>query len=90
MVAEKFQIYSVKTTANTFASQKIESVQFYSCLPSKTLPQVFIIIPQADGNCPILLTAFPEYFFSWAERGGEDYVVEKITKINKGIGHKFW
>ena len=30
MVAEKFQIYSVKTTANTFVSQKIESVQFYS------------------------------------------------------------
>ena len=37
--------------------------------PSKTLPQVFIIIAQAEG--------------------GEDYVVEKITKINKGIGHKF-
>ena len=29
---------------------------------SKTLPQFFIIIPQAD----------------------------KITNINKGIGHKFW
>ena len=22
--------------------------------------------------------------------GGEDYAVEKIAKINKGIGHKFW
>ena len=30
MVAEKFQIYSVKITANTFASQKIEAVHFYS------------------------------------------------------------
>ena len=23
-------------------------------------------------------------------KGGEDYVVEKITKTNKGIGRKFW
>ena len=33
MVAEKFQIYSVKITANTFLSQKIGSVYFYSCPP---------------------------------------------------------
>ena len=34
MVAEKFQIYGVKITGkyiNTFVSQKIESVHFYSC-----------------------------------------------------------
>ena len=30
MLAEKFQIYSVKITANTFVSQKIESVQIES------------------------------------------------------------
>ena len=49
MLAEKFQIYSVKIIANTFVSQKIESVQFYSYL------QVFIIIiPQAAGDCPFL------------------------------------
>ena len=36
-------------------------------------------------------TAFSEDIFSWAEGGGgEDYGVEKIGKINKGIGHKFW
>ena len=35
-------------------------------------------------------TAFSEDTFSWEERGGEDYVVEKNTKINEGIGHKFW
>ena len=34
-------------------------------------------------------TAFSEDTFSWAERRGED-VLEKITKINKGFGHKFW
>ena len=53
MVAEKFQIYSVKTTANTFVSPKIES-SILLMPPSKTLPQVFIIIPQADGNCTFL------------------------------------
>ena len=50
MVAEKFQIYSIKITGNTLVSQKTESVQFYSCPQNKTLSQVFIIIPQADGN----------------------------------------
>ena len=44
-------------------------------------------------------TAYFENIFSWAEtegRGGggggggaEDYVIEKLTKISKGIGHKF-
>ena len=58
--------------------------------PSKTLHQVFIIIPQADGKCPFLPNSiFGRYFFL-SKEGGEDYVVEKITKINKGIGHKFW
>ena len=39
MVAKKFQIYSVKTTANTFVSQKIESVQFYLCPQAKLSPR---------------------------------------------------
>ena len=30
MVAENFQIYGIKITPNTFVSQKIESVHFYS------------------------------------------------------------
>ena len=58
--------------------------------PRKTLPQVFIIILQADGNCPFLPNSvFWRYFFL-RRKGGEDYGVERITKINKGIGHKFW
>ena len=32
----------------------------------------------------------PKTFFPEQKEGGEDYVVEKIAKINKGIGHKFW
>ena len=35
---EKFQIYGVKITANTFVSQKIESVHFYSCPQTKLSP----------------------------------------------------
>ena len=35
MVAKKFQIYSVKITASTFVSQKIESVHFHLCLQAK-------------------------------------------------------
>ena len=56
---------------------------------SKTLPQVFIIIPEGRRELPIppeqrfLKTFFPE------EKGGEDYGVKRITKINTGIGHKF-
>ena len=33
---------------------------------------------------------FHTAFFPQQKEGGDDYVVEKITKINKGIGHKFW
>ena len=33
---------------------------------------------------------FLKIFFPEQKESGEDYGVEKITKINKGIGHKFW
>ena len=29
-------------------------------------------------------------FFPEQKEGGEDYVVEKVAKFNKGIGRKFW
>ena len=32
---------------------------------------------------------FLEIFFPEQKEGGEDYVVEKIVKTNKVIGHKF-
>ena len=35
-------------------------------------------------------TAFSEDIFSWTKKGEKDYGVEKMTKINKGIGNKFW
>ena len=65
--------------------------------PGEAFHQVFIIIPQADRNCPFLSNSiFWRYFFPEQKEGGGDYVEkiirinEKITKINKGIGHKFW
>ena len=87
MVAEKFQIYSVKTTANTFVSQKIESAQFYSCPQTKLSSMFWSISPRQTGIAHSTRTAFFEDVAEW---GGEDYVAEKIIKINKGIGHKFW
>ena len=49
MVEEKFQIYNVKTTANTFVSQKIESVQFYSCPQAKLSPRFLSLFPRQTG-----------------------------------------
>ena len=45
MVAKRIQIYSAKTTANTFVSQKIESVQFYSCPQAKLSPRFLSLFP---------------------------------------------
>ena len=54
---------------------------------SKTLHQVFIIIPQGRRKLPIPLKQhFLKILFSEQKEGGEDYVVKKIIKINKGIG----
>ena len=90
MVAEKFQIYSVKTTANTFVSQKIESVQFYSCPQAKLSTRFWSLSTRQTGIAHSTRTVFSEDIFSWAERREEDYVVDKNTKIKKGTAHKFW
>ena len=86
----KFQIYSVKTTANTFVSQKIESVQFYSCPQAKLSTRFWSLSTRQTGIAHSTRTVFYEDIFSWAERGEEDYVVDKNTKIKKGTAHKFW
>ena len=95
MVAEKFQVYSVKITANIIVSRKIESVQFRSCPQAKLSPRFLSLSPRQAGIAHSSRTAFSEDIFSWAERWrgeqvGEDYGVEKITKIKKSIGNKFW
>ena len=60
---------------------------------SKISPMFLSLSPRQTEISHSSRTAVSEDIFSWAERGGEggeDDVVEKITKINKGIGHKFW
>ena len=78
MVEEKFQIYNVKTTAITFVSQKIE---LYSCPQAKLSPRFLSLSSRQTGIAHFSQTAFSEDILSWAERGGEDYVVQIITKI---------
>ena len=77
MVVEKFQIYSVKITANTFVGKNIESVHFYSCPQAKLYPRFLSLFPRQTG------------IFSEMKGDREGYGVQKITKIKKGIGHKF-
>ena len=72
MIAEKFQIYSVKTTVNTFVSQKIESVQFYPCPQAKISPRFLSLTPRHTGITHSSQTAFCEDIFSGAERGGRE------------------
>ena len=93
MAAEKFQIYSVKIIANTFVSQKVllmppsktprpapyppPSPGFYRYLPGR---QELPIPPEQH---------FQKIFFPEQKEGGEEYGVEKITKISNVIGHRF-
>ena len=69
MVAEKFQTYSVKTTANTFVSQKIESAQFYLCPQAKLSPRFLSLSPRQTGIVHYSQTPFSEDIFFLAERG---------------------
>ena len=64
MVVEKFQMYSVKTTANAFVGQKIESVQFYSCPQAKLPPRFLFISPRQTRIAPSSRTTFSEDLFS--------------------------
>ena len=84
MFAEKFQIYNVETTGNIFVSQKIESVQFYSCPQAKLSPRFLSLFPRQTGITHTSRTAFSEdIFFPEQKEGGEDYVVEKKKKMPK-------
>ena len=48
--------------------------------PSKTLPQVFIIIPRQRGIAHSSRTAFSENILSWSERGGKGLWMKKLPK----------
>ena len=89
MVAEKFQIYSVKITGKYWICSFLVVIEskthhpgFYHYSPGrKKLP-----VPPEQHFLKILLLEQK----GKGGGGGEHYGVERITKINKGIGHKFW
>ena len=89
MIAERFQIYSVMTTVNTFLCQKIEPVQFCSCHQAKLSLRFLSLSPRQTGIAHFPEQHFLKIFFPEQKEGAEDDVADKITKINKGIGHKF-
>ena len=79
MVVEKFQINGAKITANTFASQKIESAHFYSCPKQNSPPSLFhsqeLPIPPEQHFWKIF---FPE------RKGGERIMeLKKLPKLTK-------
>ena len=78
MVAEKFQIYGVKVTGNTFVSQKIESVHFYSC-PQQNSPPGFYHYTPGRRELPNP----PEQHFFPSRKGEGERIIElkKIIKI---------
>ena len=87
MVAKNFQIYSVKITANTFVSQKIESVHFHLCLQAKLSLGFLSLSSRQTGIAHFSRTAFLKIFFPERKRGGEggERIMElkKIPKLTK-------
>ena len=57
--------------------------------PSKTLSQVFIIILQADGNCPFLPNSVFEDIFSWGEREERIMDLKELPKLTKVLVTSF-
>ena len=58
--------------------------------PKQNSPLMFLSLSLGRRELPIPPEQhFLKIFFPEQKEGGEYYVVEKIVKINKGIGHKF-
>ena len=83
---EMFQSYSVKIIAIHLWVKKLNLFIFNHAPKQNSLPGFYY--PPGRRELPIppeqrfLKIFFPE------EKGGEDYGVEIITKINKGIGRE--
>ena len=81
-VLRLLQIHSWVKKLNLFkfthAPKQNSSPGFYHYFPDR---QELRIPPQQH---------FRKIFFLQQKEGGEDYVIEKIAKINKGTDHKFW
>ena len=59
--------------------------------PKQNSPPGFYLYPPGRPELPLPPEQhFLKIFFPEQKEGGEDYVVEKITKVNKDTGHEFW
>ena len=85
MVAEKFQIYSVKITGKYICESKKLNLFIFTHTPSKPPypPPMFLsLFPRQKEITHSSRTAFSEDLFFHSKKGkGENYAVEKNTKI---------
>ena len=79
MVAEKFQIYSVKLLQINLWVKNLNLFVFPHALKEKLSFRSFSLSPRQMWITHSTWTAF-----------SEDNWPKKMIKINKGIGHKFW
>ena len=75
--------FSVKITANTFVSQKIESVHFYSYPQAKICCKFLSLSSRQKRIAHFSLTVFFEDISSWKERGERITELKKIPKLTK-------
>ena len=75
--------FSVTIIANTFVSQKIESVHFYSCPQGKLYRRFLSLSSRQKGISHSSQTVFFEDIFSWEERRERIMELKKITKLTK-------
>ena len=71
-------------------SIKIFKLFDFTHAPNINLTKFLLLSPKQMRIAHSPRTAFSEDIFSWTKKGEKDYGVEKMTKINKGIGNKFW
>ena len=78
---KNFKLMVLRLLANTFVSQKSESVHFYPCLQVKLSRRFLSLPPRQKEITHSSRTAFSEDLFFPQQKGGEDYGVEKVIKI---------
>ena len=78
---KNFKLMVLRLLANTFVSQKSESVHFYPCLQVQLSRRFLSLPPRQKEITHSSRTAFSEDLFFPQQKGGEDYGVEKVIKI---------
>ena len=80
---KSFKFMVLRLLENAFVSQKIESVNFHSCVQAK-LPLMKVLIITTPGRSKLLISSeqhISKICFSPAEKG-KAYGAEKMSKIN--------